>query len=153
MNNELKLICPPDISDRDLKVEIEQEMDLKPEQVYSAWTENFGTWFAKPGTLIMDPKVNSVFFFETEFEGKRHPHYGRFLSLISNKSIEMTWLNEAGTKGTETVLKVDIKSANKGVNVKLTHLGFPDRLSQTRHKEAWEKILRQFESTIKESKT
>lgn len=78
-----------------------REMIVSAAVLYKAWTEGFGTWFAIPESLIMQPKVDTVFFFETEFQGQRHPYYGRFLRLEKDRLIAMTWLN-AALDGAET---------------------------------------------------
>lgn len=74
-------ICLPDLSQRPLHLTIERVMALSPETLYRAWTEQFDHWFSAPGTVLMKAEVNSVYFHETQHEGQRYPHYGRFLRL------------------------------------------------------------------------
>lgn len=141
-----------DLSNRPYNLAVERLMNLQPKTLFNAWTKEFEVWFAAPGTAIMTGKVNTPFFFETEFKPdensdlQRHPHYGRFLKIVPNQLIKLTWVTGAkGTKGSETVVTVELTPKDKKTLLKLTHSGFPDEESKNRHQQAWPMVLEQLE--------
>jgi uncharacterized protein YndB with AHSA1/START domain len=148
MNASAAAIRIPDLSARPFNLAAEHTFAVPPAALYHAWTAGFDTWFAVPGSLIMTAQVNSAFFFETEFKdesdaaAKRHPHYGRFLRLIPNSLVELTWVTGTpGTEGFETVVTVKLAPASGGTYLHLTHAGLPNAAARDRHSQAWPSVL------------
>jgi len=139
----------PDLSARPLQLAVECSMAASAETIYSAFTERLDSWFAAPGTLTMTAEVGSPFFFETQFDGQRHPHYGRFLKLEPNQLVQITWVTgNPGTLGAETVVTVEISSRDSGATVNLGHAGFADEDTMNGHLEAWPNVLAHLDKCV-----
>lgn len=142
-------ICTPDLSTRPSSLTVERWIPATPDDLFDAWVYNLDTWFAAPGSLLMQAVVNAPFFFETVHQTQRHPHYGRFLRMEAGRLIEFTWVTGAGgTEGAESVVTIDLQARDGGTLLMLTHRGFPNEASRDRHAAAWPCVLEQLESAV-----
>jgi hypothetical protein len=117
-------------------------MTSSPSKIYHAWTEGFDTWFARPGVIRMRAEAGEPFYFETEYQGTRHPHYGRFMALQRDRFVELTWMTgRGGTDGAETIVSVELSPSGSGTRLRLTHAGFYDDASLEQHRDAWLHVL------------
>ena len=100
----------------------------------------------------MVPEVGRPWFFYNRNEWGRHPHYGRFLDLVENELVEMTWMTgngtDAGTQGAETVLRIELVPKGEATEVRLTHSGFVSEKSRDGHEENWPLALEELGAAL-----
>jgi uncharacterized protein YndB with AHSA1/START domain len=125
----------------------------KPEALFDVWMDPGspgGPWFGAARMLI-DPKVDGLFYFTVEHEGKTWAHYGRFVrierpspggsgSARGSGLVEYTWMSEA-TRGFESVVTVTFQPLEDETEVTLVHSGVPDDEMGRRHAEGWKWML------------
>jgi uncharacterized protein YndB with AHSA1/START domain len=139
----------PDLSGRPYAHTVERHMLASATAIYQAWTVHCDRWLALPGRILMRPEVGEPFYFETEFNGRRYPHYGRFLMLEPQRRIVMTWVTgPSGTGGVETVLSIQLTAAASGTQVRLTHAGFLTEAAGREHEHAWHVVLRNLDTIL-----
>lgn len=135
---------------------ISRTSPLSAATLYRAWTTGWGSWFADPDSARVRANIGEPYFFEVvqRFddgrEPVRHPHYGRFLRVVPNALVSLTWVTGAGgTGGAETTLTVHLDAiAGDFARVTLTHEGFKTSESCTAHEAAWPMILAHQDATL-----
>jgi uncharacterized protein YndB with AHSA1/START domain len=127
---------------------VERLMLASASELYVAWTQGFERWFALPGTLRMEARVDAPYYFATEHAGERHAHYGRFVRLQPGSLVELTWVTAAGTRGAETLVTVALAPQAMGTRLTLQHAGFPDAALCQRHREAWPVVLAHLDQVL-----
>jgi uncharacterized protein YndB with AHSA1/START domain len=103
-----------------------------------------GPWFGA-ARLLIDAKVDGLFYFAVEQEARTWAHYGRFLvierpSAGGSGVVEYTWMSEA-TQGAESVVTVTFQPLGEETEVTVRHAGLPDDTMGRRHAEGWTWML------------
>lgn len=134
---------------------ITRAMPLPVGTLYSAWTTEWAAWIAEADSLRVNCEVGAPYYFEVaepRGEGQaalRHPHYGRFLRLTTDRLVSLTWVTgAAGTGGAETVLTVRLDESVNGTRVTLTHEHFATEEARDRHATSWPKVLAKQEARL-----
>jgi uncharacterized protein YndB with AHSA1/START domain len=121
---------------------IARTIDTEPENIYDVWLDPSspgGPWFGTK-RVILDVKVDGLFYHSVDHEGKTWAHYGRFIALERGRRIEHTWMSEA-TQGLETVVTITFKPHDGKTDVVLTHAGVPDDAMGRQHEVGWTWML------------
>ena len=102
-----------------MKYETPKQTELKltrliaatPAEVYDVWLDAKspgGPWFGCQ-RVILDGKVDGLFYHSVFHEGRDWAHYGRFIALDRPRRIAHTWVSEA-TRGLESVVSLTFDS-------------------------------------------
>jgi uncharacterized protein YndB with AHSA1/START domain len=113
-----------------------------PAEVYDVWLDAQspgGPWFGCK-KVILDAKVDGLFYHSVSHMGRDWAHYGRFLVLDRPRQVEHTWVSE-GTRGLESVVALTFEPDGKGTRVTLRHSGVPDDEFGRQHGDGWGYVL------------
>jgi len=112
------------------------------ERVFDVWIDPKspgGPWHGAE-RVILNLVVDGLFYFAVKHEGRRWPHYGRFVRIERPHRVEYTWVSEA-TKGVESVVEVTFEPRGDQCEVTLCHSGVPDDEMGHKHQEGWTWVL------------
>ncbi len=126
----------PHIKTTDLRVS--RTIPAVPERVYDVWLDHTspgGPWHGSK-KVIMDVKVDGLFFHAMEWEGQTYAHYGRFIALERGTKIEHTWMSPA-TQGLETVVSITLQPKGDDTVITIDHRGVPDDEMGRQHAQGW----------------
>ena len=131
-----------------LSLTVSHDMPFTPDVLYGAWTAGWGSWFAESDSVRVRVAEGEPFYFEVEQRftdgtpAKRHPHYGRFLTLVPRERVSFTWFT-GGTGGSPTTVTVSLSPSARGTLVTLVHEGFGSDAARDAHAGAWPHVLAQ----------
>ena len=97
-----------------------------PAEVYDVWLDASspgGPWFGCK-RVILDPKVDGLFYHAVSHMGRDWAHYGRFVALERPRRIEHTWMSE-GTRGLESLVALSFEPEGDKTRVTMRHSGVP----------------------------
>jgi uncharacterized protein YndB with AHSA1/START domain len=121
---------------------ISRLINASPAEVFDVWLDKDspgGPWFGC-ARVILDPKVDGLFYHSVAHAGQTWAHYGRFVVLDRPRRIEHTWVSE-GTRGLESVVALSFAPEGNATRVTLTHAGVPDDDFGRQHAEGWGYVL------------
>jgi uncharacterized protein YndB with AHSA1/START domain len=120
------------------EINLSRVIAASPAEVYDAWLDTKspgGPWFGCE-RVILEPKIDGLFYHSVLYEGQTWAHYGRFLALDRPRRIEHTWVSE-GTRGLESVVTVTLEPDGNKTKIALRHAGFPDDAFGLMHRDGW----------------
>jgi uncharacterized protein YndB with AHSA1/START domain len=121
---------------------VSRSIPASPEAIYDVWLDTKspgGPWFGCK-KVILDVKVDGLFYQLGEHEGQQFHHYGRFVTLERGRKISHTWLS-AATRGLESVVTLTFERSGDATEVTIHHTNLPDDDEGRGHKDGWGWIL------------
>ena len=116
------------------------------EEVFDAWLDpsHPATPFNGAEQLLLDPRVDGMFYFRHYVEKTKLPHMGRFAVIERPKKVQYTWMS-LHTRGLESVVTVTFKKKGEDTLLTLNHANLPDDDFGHAHEEGWKHYLGLFE--------
>lgn len=133
-----------------IEVKLTRVIPAPPAEVFDRWLDPTcpGTPWSEAGKLILDPRVDGLFFFSSHKRpGPGNPHYGRFTILERPREVQYTWMSP-NTGGLESVVTVTFQQKGKDTLLTLRHENLPDDEDGRTHQPGWEYFLGKLEAAF-----
>ena len=117
-----------------------------PAEVFDAWLDptHPATPFNGSEKLLLDPRVDGMFYFRHLMEGTELPHFGRFTVVDRPKKVQYTWMSRH-TRGIESVVTVTFQKKGEDTLLTLNHANLPDDEMGHAHEDGWKHYLELFD--------
>ena len=125
------------------EVNLTRTIPASPGEVFDAWLDPKcpGTPWSEAGELILDPKVDGLFYFRSvKSAGEGNPHYGRFTVLDRPSKVQYTWMSPR-THGLESLVTVTFQVKGEDTLLTLRHENLPDDEDGRLHETGWDYYL------------
>ena len=125
-----------------IDVTVSRVIRASAERLYDLWTDPAspgGPWFGV-ARLLIEVRVDGLFYFAVAHEGRTWAHYGRFVTLERPRTIAYTWMSES-TLGLESTVTITLTPRDGGTELTLVHAGVPDDAKGRQHAEGWTWML------------
>lgn len=116
-------------------LELQLSFPVSVETLFSAWISE-QTLLPPTTKLSIEPKSGGHFILEASMGDKTSVMNGRFLQVVSNKTLRYTW--EWNHDGEVSEVQVDFAATAQGCTVSLSHTGLGSQESLQQHKMGWE---------------
>jgi uncharacterized protein YndB with AHSA1/START domain len=129
-------------SPKQTELTLTRTIPAKPAEVYDVWLDPKSPgapWFGC-SRVILDPKIDGLFYHCVSHGGREWAHYGRFITLDRPRRIEHTWVSE-GTRGLESIVALTFEPQGEHTRVTLRHTGVPDDEFGRQHGDGWGFVL------------
>lgn len=129
-------------------LECHRQIPAAPDEVYDVWIDATcpgGPWFAptnerQTGKVILDAKVDGLFYHRVSVNELSFIHYGRFIELARGERVRHTWVCEA-THGRESTVTTTFEAKAGGTLVTIVHEGVPDDDAGRHQNNGWKWAL------------
>ncbi|GIL38985.1 SRPBCC family protein [Roseiterribacter gracilis] len=126
-----------------VEISLHRSYDVPAQRIYDAWTdvEQLREWLCPGGLWKGEVRVGAPYQMNMLYEGKTYEHHGRFLRLEPPSLVEFTWIQQEGTYGTETIVRIEITDLGPSCEMTLTHTKLPDQKQADSHRGGWSDFL------------
>jgi uncharacterized protein YndB with AHSA1/START domain len=120
-----------------------------PAEVFDAWMDpkHPGHPWIGAKKLIVDSRVDGLFYFLHMNEDAPLPHYGRFIAIERDARVQCGWMSPF-TDGRESIVTVTFQKKGSDTLMTLTHANLPDNEDGRLHDDGWKECLGKFTETF-----
>jgi uncharacterized protein YndB with AHSA1/START domain len=137
-----------------LSVEIKRFVKAPRDRVYAAWTDpaQLKKWFGPENVqtreIVAEARVGGTFRWDLiDSDGDELTMRGEFRELKSNEKVVFTWQwqDDEDWENHISIVTVDLKDADGGTELRLTHEQLPNEDSRDGHNRGWNSALDKLE--------